>query len=98
MQVVGVLATDGAGRIRPSCRKIVAESKYTRSHTMRSPSKRKRATVGGKSNSRPVGGMPRIGPRCVPMRSNSTITPASVWCSARTVFRWSGNAVRDAVK
>ncbi|HEU4534843.1 MAG TPA: hypothetical protein VFS00_12020 [Polyangiaceae bacterium] len=59
-----------------------------------SPSKRKNAVI-GQRNDLPVAGMPRSGPRCVPSRSNSTITASSAWRSERTSLRWSGNAPRD---
>ncbi len=63
----------------------------------RSPSKRNIAVI-RQRNDRPVGGSARNGPRCVPSRSNSTITASSAWRSAISSLRWSGNAPRVSAK
>ena len=49
-------------------------------------------------NALPVGGKPRNDPRCVPFRSNSTITASSEWRSEISSLRWSGNAARVSWK
>src|SRR5438876_1051710 len=51
---------DAGSRATPSCRSSVPRSKYVRSHTMRSTSKRK-AMMSGKSIWRPVAGKPMQG-------------------------------------
>jgi uncharacterized protein YdeI (YjbR/CyaY-like superfamily) len=61
----------------PSWRRMVAWSKYTRSHAMRSSSKMKNAVM-RQRNARPVGASDPRRPRCVPSKSNSTTTPSSM--------------------
>ena len=56
-------------------------------------SKMKKAVMRARKD-RPVGGRERSGPRCVPSRSNSTITASSAWRSETSSLRWSGNALR----
>ena len=47
---------------------------------------------------RPVAGMPRSSPSCVPSRSNSAITAFSAACSVVFSLRWSGKALRVVSK
>ena len=86
-----------AGWYQKLWRAIVPWSKYTRSQTIRSPSGSNSNTAHIRQRKlRPVGGIPRSSPRCVPTRSNSATTAFSAPCSTVFSLRWSGNAAREA--